>query len=187
MTTLTTRRTGAVLIVDDDERVRDTVRRMLRKMRHSVLCAEDGQSALQAVASEHVEVIVLDMMMPGMNGEEFLDALADTHPELVAKVIVVSGQPPEGSEEYAMALGVHDYLAKPYNMLVLDQKVQQVLEVGALREAAGKAESGRAETCRSDEPAPHTRLTRRQLEVLIGVAARSSASRASFSVAVSGG
>lgn len=163
MTTRMTRRTAVVLVVDDEEYVRDVARRMLGRMGHSVLCAEDGAVGLEALEREHVDAILLDMAMPRMGGKAVLDALSKTHPELVSRVIVVTGHPPEGGEEYAASLGIHDYLRKPYNVRQLEWKVQQVLELAALQERSGvsPAETGEA---------LHERLTPRQLQVLIRVA-----------------
>lgn len=69
---------AAVLVADDDDAVRTLLRLNLEIEGHSVVAeAADGQQAIEAVASHHPDVMVLDMMMPGTNGAEVLKALMD--------------------------------------------------------------------------------------------------------------
>ena len=103
----------AALVVDDDRDIRETVAELLEDQGYSVHCAADGREAL-AWLQEHpreTEVVVLDMMMPGMNGEEFLCEKESTPQLADLPVVVVSAQ--EGSDAARKHPSVKDWLTKP--------------------------------------------------------------------------
>ena len=99
-----------VLVVDDDEDIRDTLREVLERRRHHVLLAHDGVDALACLRGVQVDAIVLDLAMPGMDGWRFLDhrqedprltsipvivvtAYRDQHPERDPRVAEVVWKP----------------------------------------------------------------------------------------------
>jgi nitrogen-specific signal transduction histidine kinase/CheY-like chemotaxis protein len=118
--------TGIVMVVDDEEYVRDTVRRTLDAAGYTVICASCGSEAIQllhALATQ-IEVAVLDMTMPGMDGPEIARRCRHLAPKL--KVIATSGYP-----EAVVKAGFGDlmdaFLAKPYRSEHLREIVHSVI------------------------------------------------------------
>lgn len=113
-----------ILVVDDLEVNRIMLQGLLSNAGYSVEVAEDGNMALSILNQEHFDLMVLDLLMPGMNGFELLDRLKGT----VLPVIVLSALSDMGSIKRAMDLGAVDYVAKPFNIQTLLAKVKSVLE-----------------------------------------------------------
>ena len=97
-----------VLIVDDEPHVRDVLRDFLTRVGDEVATAETGAAALAAVPTFQPDVILLDMVMPGMSGEDVLDALRQAG--LTVPVILISGQPITPPD------GIFAFLRKPFDL-----------------------------------------------------------------------
>ena len=100
-----------VLVVDDEEIVRRSYTRTLADDDCKVEVAWNGMQALQAVERHPVDVVLLDLRMPGMDGMAVLKAIKAQWPEI--EVVVITGNPSIESAKEAMALGAYDYIAKP--------------------------------------------------------------------------
>jgi HD-like signal output (HDOD) protein len=102
----------AALFVDDEPNILAGLRRMLRSLRHEIDCsfAESGREALEILATQHIDVIVSDMQMPGMDGAALLATVQEKYPMTIR--IILSGQ---GGEAPALRTAgvVHQFLAKP--------------------------------------------------------------------------
>jgi len=109
-----TRRGAPILVVDDDATLRGALCRILRHEGHEVLEAPDGPSALDLARDHAVSLVLLDYMMPGMDGEMVLDALraerGDETPPAV--LLTASGRQQERAEEIGAVLG----LCKPFRV-----------------------------------------------------------------------
>jgi two-component system chemotaxis response regulator CheY len=119
-----------VLIVDDSPVMRAFVRRVLNISGldvGAVLEAGDGQEALDVLDREWVDVILTDINMPNMDGEEFVTRLAER--EASAPVIVISTDGTASRMEHLRELGVEGYLAKPFLPEMLRQAVERVVGV----------------------------------------------------------
>jgi CheY-like chemotaxis protein len=115
-----------VLVVDDEEVVRDLVSRMLRRAGYHVLCAVHGSDGLRRLRAEEVDVLITDMLMPEMNGIELIDAVRQERPDV--KVIAVSGVDSRVRHLYtAMQRGADAMLLKPVARADLVQTVEQVM------------------------------------------------------------
>ena len=102
---------GVILVVDDDPTFVRLVSALLEREGHEVLRANDGESALSAIAQRRPDLIVLDIEMPGMSGFEVLSRLRlNTR----TPVIVVSGREAESERVLALDLGGDDYIVKPF-------------------------------------------------------------------------
>ena len=116
-----------VCIVDDSAVQADIARALLEKAGHSVVTYRSGADALQNLRGGAPDCILLDIMMPGLDGLETLRELRRIAPR--AEVILVTGHPtPEAAAE-ARALGAFDFLAKP----VLLPHLRRVLEQAVLK------------------------------------------------------
>lgn len=101
-----------VLIVDDSDFMRMMLSEMLTKSGHSVVQAENGLLALRMLDNEQVDVCILDIKMPGMNGLETLEQIKKNRPEV--KVIMLSAQCKEENVRRALALQADAFVAKPF-------------------------------------------------------------------------
>ena len=100
-----------LLVVDDEALVRKVVRRILEKHGFEILEAEDGDAALELVASEKPSMMLLDIRMPRVDGLETLRGALKLHPGM--RVIIISGMMDEKKAVQLMHEGACDYVTKP--------------------------------------------------------------------------
>ena len=100
-----------ILIVDDEKGVRDSLQKLLEFEAYRVIQAEDGPSALDLVRDELVDIVLLDVKMPGMDGLEVLSRLHEDHPQL--PVVIISGHGTIQTAVEATRLGAFDFIEKP--------------------------------------------------------------------------
>jgi adenylate cyclase len=119
---------GFILAVDDLQENRELVARYLSRSGHLVVTAASGEEALRTLDHSDVDVVLLDLVMPGMDGREVLRKIKE-HPEWRATpVIVISGrQDMEGIIECIEA-GADDYLFKPFNPVLLQARIKAGIE-----------------------------------------------------------
>lgn len=103
-----------VLIIDDEPPIRRLLRTSLSAQNYSVLEAEDGESGLALLQRNTVDVVVLDLGLPGIGGLEVLKRLRETGSSV--PVIVLSSRDDEGGKVSALDLGADDYVTKPFGM-----------------------------------------------------------------------
>lgn len=115
----------SILVIDDDPLVRDLLVQFLSLRGYRAWGVKDGQEGLQAVADRRPDLILLDMIMPGMSGIEVLQALRDR--EYAAGVIIMTGSHNEELLEDAWALGPQEVLVKPIDLERLLTAIQLVL------------------------------------------------------------
>jgi DNA-binding NtrC family response regulator len=115
-----------ILIVDDEEIVLRSCKRILGDSRYIVECVPDGFSALKKVDENTYDIIVLDVMMPKMDGLEVLQHVKERHPEI--DVIMMTGLSEIQTAVKAMKLGAFDYLSKPFDPDELTLVVNRALE-----------------------------------------------------------
>jgi DNA-binding response OmpR family regulator len=122
-----------ILIVDDDARFLTFLSRTLKRAGFEVVTASDGCEVPELIARVAVDVLVLDLQMPGMNGFEVLRSLREALPTQLRgggqrpKVIVVSGRDEEDTSDFARHLGADAYLTKPLAGVQLVSAVRGVL------------------------------------------------------------
>ncbi len=117
---------GSILIVDDEESLRDVLCRTLEAEWFHCVTASSGQEALDKAAIQDFDVVLLDILMPGLSGMDVLSVLAKRTPS--PKVIMVTSVPDIDTVEEAMKLGAYDYVNKPVNLRDLVDRVQKALE-----------------------------------------------------------
>ena len=101
----------ALMLVDDEERVLQTTGKLLSRKGLEALTATSGQQALDLLDAEYVDVVILDVKMPGMDGLETLRQIKSRHP--LVEVIMLTGHGTIDSAVEGMRLGAYDYLTKP--------------------------------------------------------------------------
>ena len=103
----------SVLVIDDEQRIRDACLAMLMKDGYSADAADNVEAGLALLAERHVDIILLDLMMPGMSGLEGLASIRAAHPDTV--VIVITGYATLEHSIEAMKKGAFDFIAKPFS------------------------------------------------------------------------
>lgn len=124
---MTAERQTSILVVDDNEMNRDVLSRRLERQGYRVVTAEDGVLALEAVQAEAFDLVLLDIMMPRMNGYEVLEALKRDPLHKAIPVIVISAMDDLESVVRCIELGADDYLFKPFNPVLLRARINASL------------------------------------------------------------
>jgi DNA-binding response OmpR family regulator len=125
-----------ILAVDDDPRVLDAYQAILER-RYEVLTAPDGRAALEILQQRSVDLVLLDMLMPGLNGLGVLEAMKRLSIETT--VVMVSGMNDTLSALEALRLGASDYLSKPFDVGHLYQVIRRLTEDPDASETPGRS------------------------------------------------
>ncbi len=120
---------GALLVVDDSEMNRDMLTRRLVRRGYTVAAAENGQQALDMIAAQPFDLIVLDIMMPGLSGLEVLEDLRQRYAPSVLPVIMATAKDQSEDIVLALKLGANDYVTKPLDFPVVLARVQTHLSL----------------------------------------------------------
>jgi adenylate cyclase len=120
--------TGALLVVDDNEINRDLLSRYLSRLGHKVQTAPDGRQALEMIGTGAFDLVLLDIMMPELNGYQVLQHLKDAPAWRDLPVIMISALDEMDSVVRCIELGAADYLSKPFNPVLLRARVGACLE-----------------------------------------------------------
>jgi len=117
-----------ILLVDDEELIRDLAKRILSRAGYTVLTAANGREAVQIYKEKGktVSLIVLDLIMPEMDGKHCLKELLKINPAV--RVVVASGYSADGPTKEALESGAKGFVSKPFNMGQLLQTVRKVLD-----------------------------------------------------------
>ena len=114
-----------ILVVDDEEGLREGLRSLLEDEGYAVLCAEDGEKALEIVREAHIDLMLTDMRMPGMNGIDLLKRVRKIRKEI--GVIILTGYGEIESYIEAMNFGAIEYVSKPFKVNELKFIVNKIL------------------------------------------------------------
>jgi len=125
-----------VLLVDDEEEFVNTLAERLQLRGFQVLTSTDGEAALQVVEDNGPQVVLLDVMMPGLGGLEVLQQIKSKHPSIQVILLTGRGSTKEGIE--GMRQGAFDFLMKPIKIEELMEKMKAAFKVFQ----EGSAETG---------------------------------------------
>lgn len=114
-----------ILIVDDSTYARRILRNMLEKGGHQIVEASNGTEALQQIPLEKPDLITLDLLMPGIQGQELLGQIKSSYPHL--KVVVVTADIQEDTRRELLALGADEFLNKPVSSEALFAALSRLL------------------------------------------------------------
>lgn len=115
-----------ILVVDDEETVRNLLQRTLAEAGYNVTTAANGEETLSVVSQGEVEVVLLDIKMPGMSGIEVLGKLTADWPDIC--VIIVTAVVDTQTAVEALKMGAYDYITKPFNRDEVVKKVKEAVE-----------------------------------------------------------
>ena len=118
---------ATLLVVDDAADIRDLLARRLKRKGFAVTTASDGMQALELIASRPFDLVLLDLMMPGIDGLEVLALLRRGHPPSMLPVIAVTARHESESVVEALKLGANDYVTKPVDFPVLLARIESQL------------------------------------------------------------
>ncbi len=129
------KRPNRVLVVDDDTRIRDLLRRFLEQEGFEVLTAEDGKSLNRVLQRETVDLIVLDLMMPGEDGLSICRRLRGANEQVPIIMLTAKGE--DVDRIVGLEIGADDYMAKPFNPRELLARIHAVLRRRPVSEVPG--------------------------------------------------
>ena len=131
----TTNRTDKILVVDDDARIRDLLRRYLTQEGFEIMIAEDGKALNRILLRETVDLIVLDLMMPGEDGLSICRRLRGGHDN--TPIIMLTAKAEEIDRIVGLEMGADDYLSKPFNPRELLARINAILRRRGTEEHPG--------------------------------------------------
>jgi sigma-B regulation protein RsbU (phosphoserine phosphatase) len=126
---------GALLIVDDDAMNREMLARRLRRSGYTVSTAEDGVHALRLMRTQHFDLVLLDLIMPGLDGFQVLGRVKNDPTLREIPVLMLSALDEENGIARCIEMGAEDYLSKPVNPIFLRARIGASLEKKRLRDS----------------------------------------------------
>src|SRR5450759_331612 len=121
---------SVIVLAEDDPQIASLVRYRLEKMGYSVHVGEDGQQALDLVMSVRPDLVVLDVMMPVMNGFQVLRAIKESPDTKHIPAIMLTAREMEDDMLKGFDLGAADYITKPFSPAELAARVKAALNNG---------------------------------------------------------
>ena len=121
-----------LLLVDDDQLARDLMSLRLQRMGYEITVADDGSQALEILKVQNIDLVLLDMMMPGLSGYEVLSEIRKSFSLLSLPVIMVTAHDEQEHIIKALETGANDYLVKPVNMEIALARINTQLTLKSL-------------------------------------------------------
>jgi len=122
---------GQLLLVDDEVELRNTLAELLSAQNYQVTAVANGAEALAALESQPFDLLLTDLMMPGIDGIQLLKKALEYDPNLM--VIIMTGQGTIQTAVEAMKLGAFDYVLKPFKLSTMLPNLARAMEVRRLR------------------------------------------------------
>jgi len=132
----------ALLIVDDEERLRKAMERSFRQDGYRIRTAASGEDALAVLQAEKVDLVITDLVMPGMDGMALVRAIRSSDPGMKVMVLTAYGSAESMAE--AEALKVAYYLTKPFDLFHLKSRVRKLLKAPGALELACVGQGSKA-------------------------------------------
>lgn len=133
-----------ILAVDDEEHILELISYNLKKNGFLVMTAESGESALEIIKREPMDLVLLDIMMDGMDGIEVLKEIRADEETKNLPVILVTAKSEEIDKVLGLEMGADDYLAKPFGVRELAARMKAVLRRSVRAESAEKKQEREA-------------------------------------------
>lgn len=122
-----------VLIVDDSATIRVGLRGLVERMGHSVIEAEDGSEALKSYAQDRPDLVLIDVVMPVMDGYDAARQMRQSRPDEWVPIIFLSSKEADQDLDRAIEAGGDDYLVKPVSFVVLNAKIRALQRIESTR------------------------------------------------------
>ena len=116
-----------ILVVDDEEDILELVRYNLVREGYVVVCAATGEEALKSAASDPVDLIVLDLMLPGIDGLEVARRLRQSPGTSATPIVMLTAKGEEADIVTGLELGADDYVTKPFSPRILVARIKAVI------------------------------------------------------------
>lgn len=120
-------RGGRILVVDDEPHIRRVLDAMLGKEGFDVVLASEGSEGLRAMASGKIDLVILDLIMPGATGLEVLAKIRTDPQNADTPVIILTAKGQDADREAAFAGGANDFLTKPFSPKKLVARIREIL------------------------------------------------------------
>jgi two-component system copper resistance phosphate regulon response regulator CusR len=151
---------SGILLVDDEPRIRNFINRALVRAGYATVCASSGEDAVRLASTDEFGLVILDLVMPDMDGRAVLARLLRVHPD--QPVLVLSCVDDATTKAACLDLGAHDYLTKPFALEELLARVRVQLRGDPRHEILRSGELcldvGRMQANAGQGPIPLTRL-----------------------------
>ena len=121
-----------ILVADDEQPNRDILSTLLTDEGYRVVCAEDGQQALNLIRSQHIDLALLDVLMPGLTGFSVCRLVKCTDATRLIPVVLVTGLNSSDDRINGAMCGADDFLAKPADKYELLARVHSLLRLKLL-------------------------------------------------------
>jgi len=125
---------GTILVIDDEKDLIELVRVNLEKEGYDVIAAGDGQSGLEIACNHRTDMVVLDLMMPGMDGMEVCRELRANPRTQRLPILMLTAKATESDKVVGLELGADDYMIKPFSPRELVARVRAILRRSALQQ-----------------------------------------------------
>ena len=177
---------GTILVVDDIENNRDILRLHLERCHFKVILAENGYDAIKIIQQQNVELVLLDIMMPGISGLETLKQIRKTHSQAQLPVLMVTAKDESEDMVYAFDLGANDYITKPIDFSVALARIQSHLKTLKASQAKTSAGVSPPVTSSATSPVKFTKSNKEKSNSLSTIATTTTSSRTT-NINLSGG
>jgi len=127
--------TGRILVVDDEQNILDLVRMYLERDGYIVLEAKNGRAALESIRKDKPDLVVLDIMLPGMDG---FDVCRQARLESDVPILMLTARDEDIDKIVGLELGADDYLTKPFNPRELVARVKAILRRAETSDKSGE-------------------------------------------------
>ncbi|MCG8453097.1 MAG: response regulator [Spirochaetales bacterium] len=129
-----------VLYVEDNADLRTYVSRMLDSLGHQVTVASNGLDGWNQVQEHHPDIVVSDVMMPGMNGFQLVEKIKTTTDTQKIPIVLITAKSEAESRIEGLTIGADDYMGKPINLRELDARIKNIVNERQFRDALTRAE-----------------------------------------------
>jgi len=117
-----------ILIVDDDPQIRKILERMLKGPDYDVRMVADGDAAIEQVKADPPDLVILDIMMPGISGIEVCSEIRKSRPQSGIQILMLSAKESQADRRRALEYGADDYVTKPFHIASLARKIEYMFE-----------------------------------------------------------
>ena len=121
---------GRILVVDDEPHIRRVLEAMLGKEGFEVHSVSDGEEGLQAIAGGGIDLVILDLLMPGTHGLEVLAKIRSDPEHSTTPVIILTAKGQDTDREAALTGGADDFMTKPFSPKKLVARIREILGAG---------------------------------------------------------